>query len=298
MAIPEAQLQTWQKPGPTAQFTPTYQTVRDVLQSSNAPFHNRGYTIFLQGSYANDTNIYGDSDVDVVIRLDDVHYADLSQLSDEDRANYNAIRTPATYDLPDFKKDVVSWLIKNYPSSVVPGNKAVFLKGNGSSRRDADVIVCAKLYRYLRFKSWADQRSEEGICFFAGDGTRIDNFPKQHSANCTTRHQATASWFKPTVRIFKNVRNKLLSDRAIAGGLAPSYYLEGLLYNVPAGRFGGSEQQNFKDVLDWLNATTDKSKFVCANDLYYLLNDYSPVTWRAASCSTFLAAATKLWNDW
>ena len=111
------------------------------------------------------------------------------------------------------------------------------------------------------------------------------------------KHQDTNSWFKPTVRIFKNLRNKLVADKVIEDDLAPSYFIEGLLYSVPTIRFGGSEQTNFKDVLEWL-LQSDRSKFVCANELYYLFWEGSPVAWRANKCTTFLNAAAELWNHW
>jgi hypothetical protein len=43
----------------------------------------------------------------------------------------------------------------------------------------------------------------------------------------------TGSGFKQTVRIFKNMRHRLIDDRLLRDGAAPSYYIEGLLSNVP-----------------------------------------------------------------
>lgn len=83
----------------------------------------------------------------------------------------------------------------------------------------------------------------------------------------------------------------------IASGVAPSYYLEGLLYNVPDEKFGKSYVDSFVKSIDWIQEA-DRSKFVCANNQYYLLREDSPVTWRAANCDEFLAAAVKLWNQW
>lgn len=67
MAIPEAQLETWSHQGPTPQFTSTYDAIRTVLWDANSPYAARSFNVFLQGSYKNDTNVYGDSDVDIVI---------------------------------------------------------------------------------------------------------------------------------------------------------------------------------------------------------------------------------------
>lgn len=293
MTISETQLATWSKQGPTSQFTSTYDTLRGVLNDPYSPYYSKEFRIFLQGSYKNDTNVYGDSDVDVVVRLDSVFYTDLDQLPTEDKVRFDAQRTPGEYTIAEFKQSVLSWLIKHYGSSVNPGKKAIFIKGNGT-RRDADVLVCAKLRRYYSFPASGSPRYVDGICFFLPDGTRVENFPEKHSDNCTTKHQSTRLWFKHTVRIFKNLRNTMAGAGMIEDGLAPSYFIEGLLYNVPASQFGGSEQTNFIDVLNWLRAA-DRSNFVCANEQFYLLRR-SIVTWPPENCEKFLDACKRYWD--
>jgi hypothetical protein len=295
MTISAEQLSTWSKQGPTAQFIGTYETLQEVLNDRSSSFRKRDFTIFLQGSYKNYTNVYGDSDVDAIIRLNDVFYADLTQLSPEDAAAWNAAQSDATYSLPQFKEEVIAWLIKKYGGDVRSGSKAIYIKGS-DSRRNADVLVCAKLRLYHRFKTWQDQRYTEGVCFFRADGTRVDNFPTQHSDNCTKKHQDTKNWFKHTIRIYKNLRNTMIRKKLIENNLAPSYFIEGLLYNAPVEQFGGTEQQNFRDTMDWLNKA-DRSKFVCANEMYYLFHASSPVTWRAENCNKFLSAAINYWNS-
>jgi hypothetical protein len=49
--------------------------------------------------------------------------------------------------------------------------------------------------------------------------------------------------------------------------------------------------------LDFI-AKADRSKFLCANEQYYLLRDDPNVTWSAANCEAFLAAAVDMWNKW
>jgi hypothetical protein len=293
MPISESQLETWSKQGPTSQFTSTYDTLKSVLNDSQSPYYLKDFTIFLQGSYKNDTNVYGDSDVDVVIRLDSIFYTDLYFLSEEERARYDAQRSPGTYTLDEFKTAVVGWLTKKYGSEVQPGKKAIVIKGNGT-RRDADVLACAKLRRYYSFPTVGNPSFVDGICFFLPDGTRIENYPERHSENCTTKHQETRQWFKHTVRIFKNLRNTMIGKGIIKDGLAPSYFIEGLLYNVPTANFGGTEQLNFSDVLNWLMAA-DRSKCSCANGQFKLLGNGS-VTWPADNCTAFLNAVKKYWD--
>lgn len=296
MAIPESQLDTWSKQGSVAQSRDTYATIKNALEAPGAPYAGKDFTVFLQGSYGNDTNVYSESDVDVVIRIDDVYYHDISGLSDEDKAAFNTARSPASYTYTDFKRDVTVWLTAKFGSSVKPGDKAILIPASGN-RRNADVLVAAQYRRYHRFKSFYDHRYDEGICFWTADGTQIVNYPKQHSENCTTKHQASASWFKPTVRIFKNIRNRMVSEGKLADGIAPSYYIEGLLYNVPATKFGGTYSDTFVECFNYIESA-DRTNFVCANEQYYLLREGSPVTWRAAKCQQFLDAVGAYWRNW
>lgn len=113
----------------------------------------------------------------------------------------------------------------------------------------------------------------------------------------TARHQASNQWLKPVVRIAKNMRNAMVKDGYLEKGLALSYFLEGLFYNVPLNRFGTDYARSFTNSINWL-LQADRTKFLCANEQYYLLFEGSPVTWRAQKCSTFLRAVIAYWNAW
>ena len=68
------------------------------------------------------------------------------------------------------------------------------------------------------------------------------------------------------VRVLKNLRGKLVDDGRIKAGVSPSYYLEGLLYNVPSQKFAASFQGCFVNAINWIQDEADKSKLVCANE--------------------------------
>ncbi len=80
MAIPETQLETWSHQGAMATSRDTYATIKRALEDSKARYANRSFEVFLQGSYGNDTNIYAESDVDIVISCSDTFYRDVSAL--------------------------------------------------------------------------------------------------------------------------------------------------------------------------------------------------------------------------
>jgi hypothetical protein len=293
MAIDEVQLETWSKQGAVKQSRDTYASIKTVLESNSAPYTGKTFQTFLQGSYANDTNVYAESDVDIVIQLDSTFHYDLSSLSDSQTAAFRQAYPNAAYHYADFKRDVIAWVASKY-QGVKAGKKAMLVPG-GNNRREADVLVATQFRRYTDFSSASSQRYHSGLCFFLESGARIENFPKQHSANCTTKHQNTKQWFKPTVRLFKNMRNHMLREGLLADGVAPSYFVEGLLYNVPNANFGGSFEDTFVACFNWL-ADANKGEFVCANGLQWLVRDNTPTSWPAQNCEAFLNAARDLWN--
>lgn len=297
MAISESQLDTWSHQGSIQQSSSTYNSIKSILEAPGTPYASKNYKVFLQGSYGNHTNIYCESDVDLIIRLDDCFYSDLSRLSSEEKAAHKGVHAEASYSQSEFKRDVLEVLTKNYGNDVSDGAKAIAISANGN-RRKADVIVATMYRRYFKFNGIYDQSYDEGICFWNSKGTQIANFPKQHSENLTARHQASQNWLKPMVRILKNMRSKCIEEGLLKEGVAPSYYIEGLLYNVPLDKFGPSYQESFINTLNWIQKEADKEQFLCANEQYYLLRDGHPTCWPKADGDALINSLIKLWNDW
>jgi hypothetical protein len=293
VGILETQLETWSAQGKTGQFTDTHRSIRDNLRDSSAPYLVSNCEVFLQGSYANDTNVYADSDVDIVLKHNGAFYYDLSNMSAPAQASFkSAFPTDAEYGYTQFKADAVGWITRLY-NGAVPGKKAIYVPGKGN-RRNADILVAQQFRRYYEFTAIGTERYEEGLCFYS-NGVRIENFPKQHSANCTAKHQATGNNFKLMVRVFKNMRNAMVSDGFFAEGVAPSYFLEGMLYNVPNDKFVGNHIDMWIKCFNWI-VTAERDDLVCANSLHWLVRDGTPTSWPVASFNAFTAAAKKYWE--
>lgn len=293
MAIAEKQLETWSKQGPTGQFTDTYKSMRSNLLDRGAPYPVADVDVFLQGSYGNDTNVYADSDVDIVLKHTGAYYYDLSCLPADHRARYESQHSGATsYGYTSFKADAEGYIKRLY-NGVQTGKKAVYVLGN-NGRRNADILVCQQFRRYTSYEP-GNIHFHEGVAFFAG-GKRIDNFPKQHSANCTSKHQATNGNFKPIVRVFKNMRNTMIEKGFLSDGVAPSYFIEGLLWNVPSDKLTGDYGDMFVACYNWIVAA-EEAKLACANDLYWLVRDNSAVCWPSVDFRAFIAALKKFWES-
>ncbi len=296
MAIPEADLTTMAAIGAQATSKETYATVKLALDANDTGYAAKSYTVFLQGSYGNDTNIRKESDVDVIIRLDSIFTYDLSSLPPEQKQIFAEVHGAATYTHTHFRDDVLTALYARFGEHVNPGTKAVMIEPF-HNRRKADVLIATQHRKYSRYVSAIDTSFIQGVSFHKSDGTRVANYPKQHRENMTIKNQATNEWFKHIVRIFKNARQKLIEQGVIEAGMAPSYYLEGLLYNVPEDQFGTSYQDSMVKCTNWLFAA-ERSKFVCANEQYKLLDGNTDVTWNTKNCDAYLNGLVGLWNGW
>jgi hypothetical protein len=295
MPITETQLATWSHIGSITQSSSTYATIKRALESPTTGYAGKSYRVFLQGSYGNDTNIYAESDVDVVIVLDDLVNYDTSRLlPDQATAVANGF-FPAMYDYSAFKRDVLTALRSSFGNNIQPGSKAIPIPAGGG-RRSADVIVAIQQRRYLPpVTILGGPQYIEGITFLKGGTQWVENYPKQHSTNMTTKHQATGNRLKPLVRVFKNTRNRLYSEGLLTEGYAPSYYIEGMLYNVPTYLLAGTLQQQFIAAYNWLNGDADRSNLLCANKQFYLLRNGSETCWAPNQFEAFLRATSTLW---
>lgn len=296
MSIPESRLEIWAHQGAVTQSSSTYETIKRALEATGSGYAHKSYRIFLQGSYCNDTNIYSESDVDVVLLLQSMFFHDLTALAPTEKQAFDAAYSNVDYPYSQYKADVVAQLRKVFGSAVTVGSKAVTVDASGNRRR-ADILVAAEFRRYHGFRSQFDESYESGVCFLTSAGARVENYPRQHSDNCTAKHQATNGWFKPVVRIIKNLRCRMEDEGILPRGNAPSYFLEGLLYNVPNSQFGADYQSTLLNCFNWI-VSTDRSDFVCANEQHYLLRDGYSYTWSAAKCDAFLVAASTVWDQW
>lgn len=296
MAIPEAQLETWSNQGATTTAKSTHESIRNALDNDNSPLRGKDIDIYLQGSYVNYTNIRADSDVDIVVQLNSSWFRDISQLSPEEQQLYSSLHTNATYGYQEFRSDVIQTLQSYFGApSVQVGNKSIKILP-GSGRLAADVVACLQFRRYRFFHGMNDQDFVVGIGLLAQDDSLIVHFPKLHQENGERKNAETSMWFKQTVRVFKNIRSYLVDHGIIGAEVAPSYFLECLIYNVPSTAFGVNFGETFCNVLNWLRKQ-NLDGFVCMSEQSMLFGTSSE-QWSKEKALQFISAATSLWNNW
>lgn len=247
----------------------THNQIREYLVSDSA-LQKYKISTYLQGSYHNSTNVRGESDVDMGSLTREVFYHETAWLPKTagyvEGRRVSSLReavdesidkmSRGAFTFKEYRADVLASLRRKYGTDVVDGNKAIAVNGN-TSRLDADVLACTVFRQY-------DNRGEEvtyhtGIMFMDKANARHVNFPDQHYNNLAAKDQRNGNRVKGCVRILKRVRNELEDAGQWNRKRSPSYYLEGLVWNVPDRHFQGNYDTVLPAVLKFLwNDLTEK----------------------------------------
>lgn len=258
---------SWTAAGSDATAQATYASIKAALEPVESAL---SLDIYLQGSYANATNIRADSDVDVVAQSDRTFVYNRSRLSAAAIQRWKNAYSPATYQESDLRRDVKSALVQYYGSSRVGDKDKCITVAKRQGYVDADVVPAFQ-YRYYRSSDPADIRTDwaEGIIIYPLSGGSIVNFPKEHIKNGQTKNQRCANRYKRTVRQMKQLRNRAASEGRLAASDAPGYLLECMTYNVPDAEFVANDSDRLMKVVLGLKHA-DKSTFMSCDGIHTL----------------------------
>ena len=286
----ESVFKSWSRPASDSEeerYQRTERMIRAALESLEA-FSGRSYTVFTQGSYRNNTNVRLESDVDIVVRSNDVLFPDLDALP-AGTTYADLGLSPAPYHYAQFKDDVQTALVASFGASAVDrGNKAIRIRAS-SARVHADVVAAFEHRRYQSYQSWLS-----GIEFRSDTGDQVINWPDQHYESGVSTNSATSRRFKATVRILKRLRYRMADEGIEVASPIPSFLIECLVWNVPAGSFGHPTYT--ADVRSALATTfhatlTDAacSEWLEVSQLKYLFRGSKP--WTRQQAHSFLSQA-------
>ncbi|MEO8666171.1 MAG: nucleotidyltransferase [Ignavibacteria bacterium] len=285
MSISEEQLEIWSHQGAIAKSKDTADSVKNALNNYEH-FPTSDYKVYLQGSYKNDTNIRGESDVDVVIQLNKTFF---NNLNHEQKKVLNLY--PAEYHHDEYRKDVIHALQEYFgEQNVSVESKCIKIKAN-DSRLTADVIVACQHREYYALE---ENSYIEGVHFFTNDSPnrQIINYPDLVYDNGCQKSKDTNGMFKPVVRIFKNLRRQ-------ANAKGPSYYIQCLIYNIPNSLFENTYFKCVYNILEHIRLLPDESlkQFLCQHEQFNLFGE-SEEQWDIQSARNFNADIITFWNNY
>lgn len=257
--------------------------------------------IFLQGSYGNDTNIFGNSDVDIVVELTSAFWHNAASLPPASYGRFAAdFPGEVAYGWDAFYADVLGALKSYYnmpASTVVTEGKKAIRVAAGGGRLPADVIPCLTYKHFFDYEGHPG-RSVKGIKFRTREVTPRDviNYPHHHMDRGHELMRATDNRYKPTLRMFKNARMALIDRGVLSKDVSPSYFIEGMLSNVPADNFTANCQGTYANCVVWLRQNL-ADHFTCQHDLYRLFGTTAE-TWNMDHARLTVNALAEFWDEY
>lgn len=305
MAISENTLSGWTTKGSTTNSSRTYQTVQNAVDNERyglGDFEHE-YRTHLQGSYANHTNNWGSNDVDVVVKLTEPFEESLDDLNAAEKERFWNKYSEVDYTFGEFY-DTVHSALKNYfgRENIEKGSKAIKVKANDNTSLpiDADVVPCVEYRKYEGFKEDGTEEFVEGMWFKTQSlvSRTIINYSEEHRKNGKIKNNRTSENYKPTIRMFKKARDHMESRGMVPEDTASSYFIEGLLFNVPNSRFKKSNlMERYTSILEYLEEN-DVEDFIEQSRQYELCVDDDPDRWTLADANATIEGFRDLWEEW
>ncbi|WP_199930797.1 nucleotidyltransferase domain-containing protein [Streptomyces sp. CB02923] len=245
-------IRRWRNPpGPSEQdrLKRAERMVKDAVDR-HQPFQGLDITVASKGSYPNKTNVRGDSDVDIMVKLNKPFHTDgLESWWFGQRTQHTGPWTAAL-----LREEVHAALSNHFGWVDADHNIAFYVPEVSGSRPSIDVVPC---FKWVKYDITAPEGEYVGSVVYGRDGKRVINWPELQLANGCTKNTDTKQRYKFVVRVLKNAENDLASQGVIEA--APSYLSEFLIYNVPdhvllAGDFDDAVRLSLQEVYRQLTA--------------------------------------------
>lgn len=242
MKISDDQLSNWTNPwfnNEEEKAEETKETVRTTVENHLSDLKIR---VFAKGSYPNNTNVRGDSDIDIAVELErliKLDYAPGVEFSDTGLYSYTGISEN------EFKLRLQKALEKEFGANLVDssGNKVFKIRGSDKIL-NADIIPCTT-YRYYFSKNPFSFNQGIQLILNRPDVIRHFNYPDQHYKKGVNKNDSTMKRFKSVSRILKNSNHHLSENNGTK--VYPSFMIESLAYNISNSIYTGNN--NWRDII-------------------------------------------------
>jgi hypothetical protein len=257
----------WSKPASKTEEQRISNAIRMIKEAIRdyGNLKNKDIEIFVQGSYANNTNVRAKSDVDVCVMLKDTFYSEYP--NGYTRKHYGFAEGEDSFN--DFRKDIINALKSKYGrENIKPGNKSIKMEST-SYRVEADAVPAFQYRNYKIINSTNENNFIEGIKFLSKSKDEVINYPKKHIEQGKIKNSNTQRRYKRVTRIFKRIRHQMIQDGIPVKKCISSFLIESLLFNVPNDYFSCDElfNQKIKDIIKYLQNDNKENYFEVSSKL-------------------------------
>lgn len=231
MKYSESTLQSWTAPLSDSEEKRAENTINMIRYAigGSDDLNTMDIEVFTQGSFANNTNVRTESDVDICVVLKDTFHPKYPDGKGGEEYGF----VPGTLLFSGYREMVKRALQMKFRAEYVEdGNKSLKIHEN-TYHVNADVVPAFQLRNYYYLGSTDPNNYIEGTWFIAKDGKEVSNYPKRHRQNGVTKNNATNHRYKKLVRIMKHIKNNMVDDGKTDGDKITSFLVECLVYKVP-----------------------------------------------------------------
>ena len=281
MKYSESILQSWTSPLSQTEELRVENTIRMVREAVTSYFKlsNCSMSIFVQGSYANNTNVRQNSDVDICIMCTSTVFCNYV----DGRTDKDYGYVPGTLAFADYKSYIIEALkLKFGTEAITIGNKSIKIKAN-SYHVNADVVPAFQYRDYKYINSINPQKYIEGIKYLSSNGEEVINYPKDHVENGKQKNIDTNHEYKKLVRIMKHIRNEMIGEGIVSGDIITSFLIECLVWNLPNNIITGNKT--------WTATVQDAIVY-----LWNKINDNQHTEWGEVSERLYLFHPSRKWT--
>lgn len=249
--------------------------------------------IYLHGSYANKTNTYFASNMEIMVELKRTLRYNPADFPHAKYALYNNYFVETVFDFNpvDFKNLLFEELHKLTDGKVEMQSKWIKIVPHGDIKHKIE-ITPSFLFNFVEAGGTAKEKIFGGVLLFDDRvGAHIVSFPKLHASNGRGKNIATGGMFLKMVRLFKTI-NKI-GIRESEFGKTRGYFVECLLFNVPNNVYiASTTEEAFYKVLNYLGHV-DLVGFASQNLVWQLFGETAEF-WNVDSARKFITNVKKL----
>ena len=255
-----------------------------AIAKVNSNVNPKNVDIYIHGSYANKTNIFFPSNLEVCVELKKTKAYVPSKIAVIDPEPkklpedfvpqyrmYNNYFVKQALDFPPevFRKLLFQALSEITGQKCTQNEKCIVVPAFGKLRHVVEITPCFSFDYHEGGTAEADNGAVfKGVLLYdAGVHADIVTFPKLHAQNGHAKDLSSKGNFKKTVRLFKTLN--AIYAREHETEPTRGYFVECLLFNVPDRLFVGTDNDVFLKVINYLS-NCDMDNFACQNLVWHL----------------------------
>ncbi len=244
----------WERPASVTEEGTIERAERNIRRAidGNDWLYDHDVIIRPQGSYHNNTNVRVEADIDLraehpAAKVE--YHQNVVQDAARGVLGYSGLGLTEGQIFAQMRTELMAELGRKFGYlNVVPGKKAIRVRGITGSRAEVDVVPTIQYHYVLWNDLMARYDVLKGVAIYSTDGHWTVNFPEQHYANGVAKNNGTLRRFKRVTRIFKRLRADM-QTRGIFSVEVPSFLIECLVYAVEDSYFLVESDDAFDRVL-------------------------------------------------